>query len=59
LPGGRDPAQPHAQGLLSTLVARGKEKKVALVACMRKLIVILNIMIARRQTWDPSRFALG
>jgi len=25
---------------------------------MRKLIVILNTMIARRQKWDPSRYAL-
>ena len=36
------------------LVAKGKVKKVALVACMRKLIVILNIMIARRQKWNPA-----
>jgi transposase len=41
------------------LIARGKKPKVALVACMRKLIVILNTMIARRQKWDPSRYALG
>jgi len=26
---------------------------------MRKLIVILNTMIARRQKWDPSRYALS
>jgi transposase len=41
------------------LVAKGKKPKVALVACMRKLIVILNTMIARRQKWDPHRCALG
>jgi transposase len=35
------------------LRARGKEAKVALVACMRKLIVILNTMLARNQTWNP------
>jgi transposase len=35
------------------LLARGKEKKVALVACMRKLIVILNTMLARGQKWNP------
>jgi transposase len=40
------------------LIARGKEPKVALVACMRKLIVILNTMIARGEKWDPSRYAL-
>ena len=36
------------------LIAKGKEPKVALVACMRKLIVILNTMIARRQKWNPQ-----
>jgi transposase len=40
------------------LIAKGKKPKVALVACMRKLIVILNTMLARRQKWDPSRYAL-
>ena len=33
--------------------ARGKEPKVALIACMRKLIVILNTMLARDETWSP------
>src|SRR5437868_126530 len=41
------------------LIAKGKERKVALVACMRKLIVILNTMIARRQKWDASRYAVS
>jgi transposase len=41
------------------LIAKGKAPKVALVACMRKLIVILNTMIARRQKWDPSRYAVS
>jgi transposase len=41
------------------LIAKGKEPKVALVACMRKLIVILNTMIARREKWDASRYAVG
>jgi transposase len=35
------------------LRARGKEGKVAIIACMRKLIVILNTMLARDQTWSP------
>jgi transposase len=39
------------------LIAKGKPAKVALIACMRKLIVILNVMIARGQTWDPLRHA--
>jgi transposase len=40
------------------LIARGKEPKVALVACMRKLIIILNTLIARGEKWDPSRYVL-
>jgi transposase len=35
------------------LLARGKEPKVAIVACMRKLIIILNTMLARNLTWKP------
>jgi len=33
------------------LVKQGKEKKVALTACMRKLIVILNAMLRTNQPW--------
>ena len=33
------------------LLARGKEKKVALTACMRKLLVILNAMVRTQQSW--------
>lgn len=32
----------------------GKKPKVALVAIMRKLIVILNVMIGRGQAWNPA-----
>jgi transposase len=34
------------------LLAQGKLKKVALVACMRKLLVILNAMLRDSQTWN-------
>jgi transposase len=50
---------PVLKAFYRRLVAKGKEKKVALVACMRKLIVILNIMIARREKWDASRYVLN
>jgi len=33
------------------LLAAGKEKKVALVACMRKLVVIMNAMVRDRCAW--------
>jgi len=32
---------------------------VALVACMRKLIVILNTMLARGQSWNPPALIVG
>lgn len=36
------------------LLARGKPPKVALTACMRKLIVRLNVMMSRHQTWQAN-----
>jgi transposase len=36
------------------LRANGKPPKVAMVACMRKLLVILNAMIRDGREWDPS-----
>jgi transposase len=33
------------------LLAAGKPKKVALVACMRKLLSILNAMMRDRSSW--------
>ena len=33
------------------LVAAGKPKKLALVACMRKLLTILNIMVRTKTRW--------
>ena len=36
------------------LLAAGKSKKVALTACMRKLLVILNGMVKSGQRWKPE-----
>ncbi len=36
------------------LLAVGKEKKVALVACMRKLLTILNAMLKHQQSWRAA-----
>ena len=44
---------PMLKAYYQRLRARGKEAKVALIACMRKLIVILNTMLARDETWNP------
>ena len=46
---------PVLKAFYQRLVAKGKLKKVALTACMRKLICILNVMIERREKWDASR----
>lgn len=40
----------HYQQLLS----RGKRKKVALVACMRKLLIILNAIIRNQKPWRST-----
>ena len=44
---------PVLKAYYQRLCDRGKEAKVVLIACMRKLIVILNTMLARYQTWSP------
>lgn len=36
------------------LLARGKRKKVALVACMRKLLIILNAILRDRKPWRST-----
>jgi transposase len=36
------------------LLAAGKRKKVALVACMRKLLTMLNAIAKNASKWDPS-----
>lgn len=36
------------------LLAAGKAKKVALTACMRKLLTILNAMLKHRTPWEPD-----
>jgi len=50
---------PVLKDFYDRLIAKGKKPKVALVACMRKLIVILNVMIARREKWDASRYVVS
>lgn len=37
------------------LIAAGKPRKVALVACMRKLLVILNAMVRTNTTWNDGQ----
>jgi transposase len=45
---------PVIRAFYERLVTKGKPKKVALVACMRKLLTILNAMVRDGKTWNPA-----
>ena len=45
---------PVIRAFYERLLAAGKAKKVALTACMRKLLTILNAMAKNQQRWQPS-----
>ncbi len=45
---------PAIHGFYTRLVLAGKAKKVALTACMRKLLSILNAMLKHRTAWSNS-----
>jgi len=36
------------------LKSKGKESKVAIVACMRKLVTILNLLVKSNQIWQTK-----
>jgi len=44
---------PHLRAFYARLRARGKPAKVALVACMRKLLRMLNAIVRDHQPWQP------
>ena len=50
---------PVLKACYQRLIAKGKKAKVALIACMRKLIGILNTMLARGEKWDPDKHAIA
>jgi len=45
---------PVIRAFYQRLLAAGKLKKVALVACMHKLLLILNAMVATQTPWQPN-----
>lgn len=45
---------PKLKPMYQRLVAAGKPKKVAIVACMRKQLVILNTMVKNGTHWDEN-----
>lgn len=45
---------PIIKAFYQRLLANGKPKKVAIIACMRKLLVILNSMVKHGKPWKPQ-----
>jgi transposase len=50
---------PAIREFYGRLCAKGKPKKVALTACMRKLLVILGAVLRNRTPWKVGHFAQG
>jgi len=42
------------KSFFNKLVASGKHKKVALTACMRKMMTILNAMVRDGRRWQEA-----
>ncbi|HEX9015237.1 MAG TPA: transposase, partial [Chloroflexota bacterium] len=45
---------PAIKAFYERLTSAGKPAKVALVACMRKLLTIMNSMLKHQQSWQPN-----
>ncbi len=45
---------PVIKAFYERLIQKGKLKKVALTACMHKLLIFLNAMVRDSQTWQPQ-----
>ncbi len=44
---------PVLRAFYQRLCDAGKPKKVAITACMRKLLTILNVMVKHNRHWNP------
>lgn len=47
---------PPIRAFYTRLLAAGKLKSVAMVACIRTLLTMLNVMLRTNSDWDPHRF---
>jgi transposase len=47
-------SNPVLQAFYRRLLQAGKPKKVALIACARRFLVILNAMLRDRRPWQPA-----
>jgi transposase len=45
---------PVIKAFYQQLISRNKLKKVAIVACMRKLLTIINVMVRENKLWKPK-----
>jgi transposase len=45
---------PKIKPMYQRMVANGKPKKVAMIACMRKQLTILNVMVKNNTYWDEK-----
>jgi transposase len=52
--GGATRHNPLLKAHYTAMIARGKLPKVAIIACLRKLLTILNTMLAQNKDWDPE-----
>lgn len=50
---------PVIRALAQRLERAGKPFKLVMVACMHKLLTIVNAMLKNNQTWDPKKCALN
>ena len=48
---------PAIRGFCQQLVKAGKTKITAVTACMRKMLTILNVMVARKEYWKSELYA--
>ena len=48
---------PAIKAFYQHLKAKGKESKVAIVACMRKLLSIVNLLVKTDQLWQNKMSA--
>jgi transposase len=48
-------SNPPIRACYARLLAAGKLKQVAIVACIRRLLTVLNVMLRDGTDWDPDR----
>jgi len=50
---------PPIKAFYGRLIQKGKAKKTAIVACMRKLLIVANSMIKNNNDWSPNHGKLA